>query len=181
MSQPYRSPSDIYPGLTYDDAAGAIEWLCRAFGFTKRFVVQGSGNRVEHSELSLGTGVVMVGSPQAADRRVSPKGLAGVAQGLSVFVADPDAHYKTAVAAGARVVRELRTEEYGGQGLHGPRPGGSPLVLWQLSARRVLGRLMHALSCAGFGKVHRLAGDIFARVRLLAPHGVQDRARSAIV
>jgi uncharacterized glyoxalase superfamily protein PhnB len=40
MSQPYRTPSDIHhPSLTYDDAPAAIEWLCRAFGFTKRFVV----------------------------------------------------------------------------------------------------------------------------------------------
>jgi uncharacterized glyoxalase superfamily protein PhnB len=116
MSQPYRSPSDIYPSLTYDDAAGAIDWLCRAFGFTKRFVVPGSGNRVEHSELSYGTGVVMIGSPKTEDRRVSPKALTGVAQALSVFVADPDAHYKVAIAAGARVVRELRTEEYGARG-----------------------------------------------------------------
>lgn len=116
MPSSYRSPSDIYPSLTYDDAPMAIDWLCRAFGFTKRFVVAGPGNRVEHSELSLGTGVVMVSSPKSDDRRVSPKQLPGVAQALSVFVADPDAHHEVAVAAGARVVRELRTEEYGARG-----------------------------------------------------------------
>ena len=116
MSQPYRSPSDIYPSLTYDDAPRAIEWLCRAFGFTKRLIVPGPGNRVEHSELSFGTGVVLISSPKTDDHRVSPKALAGVAQALSVFVADPDAHYEVAIAVGARVVRELRTEEYGARG-----------------------------------------------------------------
>ena len=116
MSQPYRSPSDIYPSLTYDDALAAIEWLCRAFGFTKRFVVPGPNSTVEHSELSLGTGVVMIGSPKPEDHRLSPKALAGVSQALSVFVEDPDANYKVALAAGARVVRELRTEEYGARG-----------------------------------------------------------------
>ena len=116
MSQPYRSPSDIYPSLTYDDAPRAIEWLCRAFGFAKRLIVPGPGNRVEHSELSFGTGVVLISSPKTDDHRVSPKALAGVAQALSVFVADPDAHYKVAIAVGARVVRELRTEEYGARG-----------------------------------------------------------------
>jgi uncharacterized glyoxalase superfamily protein PhnB len=116
MSQSYRSPSDIYPSLTYDDAPEAIEWLCRAFGFTKRFLVPGPDNRIEHSELSLGTGVVMISSPKTEDRRASPKTLGGVSQALSVYVADPDAHYQVAIGAGARVVREPRTEEHGARG-----------------------------------------------------------------
>jgi len=113
MPKPTYTPSDIHPSLTYDDAPAAIDWLCRAFGFTKRFVVSGPNNRIEHSELSLGTGVVMVSSPKPEDRRVSPRALAGSAQALSVFVADPDAHHKTAVAAGARIIRPLQDEEYG--------------------------------------------------------------------
>jgi uncharacterized glyoxalase superfamily protein PhnB len=124
MAEPYLTPSDIHPSLTYDDAPAAIEWLCRAFGFTKRFVVPGPDNRVEHSELSLGTGVVMISSPKPEDRRVSPKSLAGVAQGLSVFVADPDTHYKLALAAGAKLLRPLQTEEYGARGYMVADPEG---------------------------------------------------------
>lgn len=116
MASSYRSPSDIYPSLTYDDASAAIEWLCKAFGFTKRFVVPGPGNRVEHSELSIGTGVVMIGSAKPEEGRISPKGSPGLSQGLSVYVEDPDAHYKVAIAAGARLERELRTEDYGARG-----------------------------------------------------------------
>ena len=112
-----RTPSDIYPSLTYENAPEAIEWLCRAFGFTKRLVVPGPDNRVEHSELSLGTGVVMVSSPKPDDRRVSPKALSGAApHAMTAFVADPDAHYKVAIAAGAQVVRELVSENYGARG-----------------------------------------------------------------
>jgi uncharacterized glyoxalase superfamily protein PhnB len=124
MPQSYRSPSDIYPSLTYEDAPAAIDWLCRAFGFTKRFEVPGPAGRIEHSELSIGTGVVMIGSPKTDDNRVSPRALNGVAQALSVFVEDPDAHYSIAVAAGARVVRELRTEEYGARGYMALDPEG---------------------------------------------------------
>jgi uncharacterized glyoxalase superfamily protein PhnB len=115
MSNSYRSPSDIHPCLAYNDARGAIDWLCKAFGFTKRFVVDGANGTVEHSELSLGTGVVMVSSPKPG-RSVSPLTLGAFTQSLSVYVEDPDAHFKIAVAAGARVVRELRTEEYGARG-----------------------------------------------------------------
>ena len=103
-----RCPSDIHPRLTYDDAPAAIDWLCRAFGFTRRFVVPGPEDRVEHSELSLGTGVVMVSSPKPDDRRVSPRGLSGASQALSVYVEDPDVHYRTAVAAGAVLRRRRR-------------------------------------------------------------------------
>ncbi|MFN7725252.1 MAG: VOC family protein [Rubrivivax sp.] len=116
MSSSNRSPSDIYPSITYNDAQAAIDWLCKAFGFTRRFVVPGPNGRVEHSELSLGTSVVMVGSPKPELGRLSPIGLAGVCQALNVYVEDPDEHYRIAVAAGARVIRELRTEDYGARG-----------------------------------------------------------------
>jgi uncharacterized glyoxalase superfamily protein PhnB len=116
MAQTYRTPSDIHPSLTYDDAPAAIDWLCRAFGFTKRFVVPGPDNRVEHSELSLGTGVVMVSSPKPEAGRVGPKALSGHSQALSVYVADPDTHHKAAIEAGAKVVRPLQTEDYGARG-----------------------------------------------------------------
>jgi uncharacterized glyoxalase superfamily protein PhnB len=124
MPKPAYTPSDIHPSLTYDDAPAAIEWLCHAFGFTKRFVVSGPNDRVEHSELSIGTGVVMVSSPKPEDRRVSPRALAGSAQALSVFVPDPDAHHKRAVAAGARIIRPLQTEEYGARGYMAVDPEG---------------------------------------------------------
>lgn len=108
--------SDIHPCLTYDNAQAAIEWLCRVFGFTKRFVVPGPDGRVEHSELSLGTGVIMVSSPKPEDRRAGPRSLPAYSQALSVYVADPDLHYARAVEAGAQVIRPLRTEEYGARG-----------------------------------------------------------------
>ena len=133
MASTYRSPSDIYPSLTYDDAPAAIDWLCRAFGFTKRFVVPGPGGRVEHSELSLGTGVVMIGSPKPEYGWLSPKAAGGASQAISVCVDDPDAHHAIAVAAGAQVVRELRTEEYGARGYMARDPEGH---LWYFGTYR---------------------------------------------
>src|SRR5262249_44890700 len=50
----------ISPAIIYDDAAGAIDWLCRAFGFEVRIKVEGDKGRIEHSELVIGDGVVMV-------------------------------------------------------------------------------------------------------------------------
>lgn len=110
------APSDIYPSLTYDDALAAMDWLCRVFGFQRRFVVPGQGGRVEHAELSLGNGVVMVSSSLPEAGRVGQRQLAGRSSGLCVYVADPDGHHRAAVANGAQIVRPLQDEEYGARG-----------------------------------------------------------------
>jgi uncharacterized glyoxalase superfamily protein PhnB len=116
--------SNIYPGLTYDDPAAAIEWLCRAFGFEKRLVVPGPDGSVMHSELSYGPGVVMIGSPRPEHGRASPTQLGGVSQVLTVRVADPDAHCRRAVDAGATIVVGLRDAEYGSRGYLAKDPEG---------------------------------------------------------
>jgi uncharacterized glyoxalase superfamily protein PhnB len=116
MNSGYSTPSDIHPCLTYDDAPSAIEWLCRAFGFTKQLVVPGPNGTVVHSELSLGTGVVMVSSPKPEANRFGLGSGKSAAAALSVYVEDPDKHHAVAVAAGARVITPLRDEEYGARG-----------------------------------------------------------------
>jgi uncharacterized glyoxalase superfamily protein PhnB len=100
MTSSYRTSSDIYPSLTYDDAPAAIDWLCRAFGFTKRLVVPDSEGGVAHSELSHGEGVVMVSSAKPEYAR-EPGGARDVPRS-GVFVADRT-RISSARAAGARI------------------------------------------------------------------------------
>ncbi len=38
-----------------------IRWLCEAFGFELRLKVEGEGGSVDHSELTFGDGLIMVG------------------------------------------------------------------------------------------------------------------------
>ena len=102
----------------YDDPAAAIAWLCEAFGFEVRLKVEGDAGVIVHSELCFGEGLVMVGGtggkePWQALYR-SPKSIDGaVTQALAFFVDDVDAHHVRAVAAGAQVVREPITNDYG--------------------------------------------------------------------
>ncbi|HKY92663.1 MAG TPA: VOC family protein [Nevskiaceae bacterium] len=119
-----RTPSDIYPSVYYQDAPAAIEWLCRAFGFRKRLVVPGPDGGVAHSELSFGTGVIMVASEKKEFRAVSPRRDGTVTGGLSIYVEDPDAHFAAAKAAGAQITRELKDEEYGARGYMAEDPEG---------------------------------------------------------
>ena len=124
MADPAPTPGDMYPTLTYDDAPAAIEWLCRAFGFTMRLVVPGPDGTIKHSELSLGSGVIMVSSPKPEQGRISPRGLAGVSQAVCVRIADPDAHFARASRAGAKVLRALQDEDYGSRGYSVEDPEG---------------------------------------------------------
>lgn len=117
MNSPSDEASDtFYPSLTYADAYAAIDWLERAFGFRRRLVVPGPDGTVLHSELTFGTGVVMVSSPKSQQHRDALRGARDTAQALSVRVEDPDTLFAQATSAGAEVMRELRDEDYGSRG-----------------------------------------------------------------
>ena len=118
------TPAD-WPRLTssviYRDAAAAIEWLCRAFGFQVRLKIEGEGGRIEHSELTFGEGVIMVGQEggdtthrlwKAAMK--SPLSMGGsTSQSIMIYVDDAETHCARARAAGANIVEDLATHDYG--------------------------------------------------------------------
>jgi uncharacterized glyoxalase superfamily protein PhnB len=107
--------------LTYRDAAAAIDWLCTAFGFELRLKVEGEDGHIKHSELTYGEALVMVGQEGGGDPGYpwraamrSPLSLGGAnTQNLMLFVDDADAHCAHARAAGARIVEEPATHDYG--------------------------------------------------------------------
>ena len=121
---PEPTPSNLYPSLSYDDAAAAIEWLCDVLGFRKRLIVPGPDGTVVHSELSLGPGVVMVGSPRDDDGRSSPKRLGGVTAALSIQCDDPDAVFERVAKAGWEILHDLQEEDHDARGFMTRDPGG---------------------------------------------------------
>lgn len=104
-------PATVAPYLYYEDARAAVEWLCRAFGFEQAIVFEGEGGRVEHAELRLGDGTVMLGQP-GRDYR-SPNNRDGGTAGVHVYVDDVDAHFEQARAAGAVIHNEPTDQPYG--------------------------------------------------------------------
>jgi uncharacterized glyoxalase superfamily protein PhnB len=121
MTTPIKNgPSTIIPAMRYRNAPAAIEWLCQAFGFEKHLVVPGENGTIAHAELTLGNGMMMLGSVR--DNEFSklvkqPDQLDGVeTQCTYVVVKDADAHYGLAVATGAKIVREIEDASYGGRG-----------------------------------------------------------------
>ena len=98
----------------YEDASAAIDWLERAFGFQTRLKVEGAGNTIEHSELVYGDGVVMVESAGRRPVHITPRRHdGGNTQSLMVYVDDVDAHCAQARAAGATILQEPETKNYG--------------------------------------------------------------------
>jgi uncharacterized glyoxalase superfamily protein PhnB len=112
----------ISSAVFYEDPRAAIDWLCRVFGFEVRLLVEGEGGRVEHSELTYGDGLIMVGGagpayeerPGTGKVRKSPRMLGGAnTQCMMVFVDDADAHAARVKAQGGTVTVEPETHDYG--------------------------------------------------------------------
>lgn len=106
----------ISSSLYYEDPRAAIDWLCRAFGFEVRLLIDGEGGDVEHSELAFGEGLIMVGrsdKPRFPQRR-APSQIGGAnTQNMMIYVDDVEAHHQRARAAGAKIISGPETQDYG--------------------------------------------------------------------
>lgn len=112
-----NTPSSVIPAMRYRDANAAIDWLCTVLGFEKHAVYPGPNNTVGHAELTLGGGMIMLGSEKddAYGRGYKMPGELGDVETRSVYVVVKDANavYERARAAGGRIVRELQNTDYG--------------------------------------------------------------------
>jgi uncharacterized glyoxalase superfamily protein PhnB len=114
MKPPPKDWPRLSSALFYDDAAAAIDWLCRAFGFKVRLKVEGEGGAIVHSELELGGGLIMVSSTGRRPGFVSPRSIEGKnTQSLLAFVDDADAHCANARTSGAKILDEPAMHDYG--------------------------------------------------------------------
>jgi uncharacterized glyoxalase superfamily protein PhnB len=113
-----QTVATVIPALQYQDAPAAIDFLCRAFGFEKHAVYEGEGGSIAHAQLTLGNGMVMLGSAKETDYGellVRPRAAGGVTMSVYVIVEDADAHFARAKSAGAEITSEPVTKDYGGR------------------------------------------------------------------
>lgn len=110
----------ISSSVFYDDAHAAIDWLCRVCGFEVRVKVEGEDGTIVHSELTFADGMVMVGHAGGRQERKiplparSPRSVGGAnTQCLCIYLDDVDAHFARTKAAGARILDEPTTSDYG--------------------------------------------------------------------
>ena len=111
--------SPVIPTLRYHDAPKAIDWLVEAFGFERHLVVEGDEGRIDHAQLTYGSGMLMCGSHDdhgGYDDLVRTVQLVGAPTGgMYVVVDDVDAHAERAQAAGAEIVQPPEDQDYGGR------------------------------------------------------------------
>ena len=100
-------PPTVTPVLVYPDVRAAVAWLEAAFGFEERVRI-GAAHR---AQLRIGADGAVVVADDGGDR-VAPSGR-GCTHEIKVRVEDVDAAFARAVGAGARVVQEPTTYEYG--------------------------------------------------------------------
>ncbi len=110
------SRSTIMPAMRYRNAPAAIDWLCQVFGFARHAVYSNPDGTVAHAELTLGGGMIMLGSGKDDEYSKgfkSPIELGVETRGVYLVVPDADAVFAGAQAAGAVVVRPLNNTDYG--------------------------------------------------------------------
>ena len=112
--------STVVPCLRYRDAPAAIDWLARVFGFAKHLVVPDGKGGIAHAQLTLGGGMIMLGS--VADtpfgrHMKQPDEVGGVeTQSAYLVVADADVVHARVIEAGGKIVVAIKDEDYGGRG-----------------------------------------------------------------
>ena len=108
--------SSIIPSMRYRDAHAAIDWLCDVLGFESYLVVPDGTGGVAHAQLTLGNGMVMLGSERENDGSpvVAPTPTRTLTQSAYIVVEDIGSSYQRAIDAGANIVMELEEQEYGG-------------------------------------------------------------------
>lgn len=111
VSNPPPGYPRVAPYLMYEDPSAALDWLVEAFGFRERFRHIRPEGWVDHAELEVGDGLVMLGKPSADYR--SPQSLGGATSLVHVYVDDARAHCERARAAGAVIRAEPADKPYG--------------------------------------------------------------------
>jgi PhnB protein len=102
----------ITPYLLYEDVAGALKFLTKAFGFQKYGVpMSGPDGKLNHAAMKLGDDLIMMGYP--GPKYKNPKRLGQVTQNLYVNVDDVDKHFERAKKAGATILEEPQNTLYG--------------------------------------------------------------------
>ena len=119
--------------MRYKDAYAAIDWLCQVLGFELRLVVPDGEGGVAHAELTLGNGMIMLGSDQgnADDYVTAPAPDGRLTQNAYIVVSDIEDAYERVKDAGANIVSELEEQHYGGNLFSVRDPEGQ---LWHLGS-----------------------------------------------
>lgn len=127
-SIPKQTLCTVVPCMRYRDAPAAIAWLCDTFGFETQLVVPNEDGTIAHAQLSFGNSMIMLGSVFDTEygRLVKQPADIGhfVTQSTYLVVNNADLVYGRALEAGAKILLDIKDEDYGGRGFTCRDPEG---------------------------------------------------------
>jgi uncharacterized glyoxalase superfamily protein PhnB len=114
----------VIPMIAYEDGVAALEWLCKAFGFTEVIRMIGEDGSLAHGELETGGGIVMLATPsphyqgprrhrEHCDAARKWSTVPWVVDGVLVYVDNVASHCEQARHAGAKILSEPETGPHG--------------------------------------------------------------------
>ena len=102
----------VTPYLIVSGAARALDFYTQVFGATEIMRMPGP-NGIAHAEIRIGDSVVMLADESPDMGYKGPVALGGSPVSLMLYVADVDATFQRAVAAGAVQQRPVQDQFYG--------------------------------------------------------------------
>ena len=105
--------TEIIPYLFYREVPQALDFLARAFGFVEE--MRHATPTGMHAQMKLDGQRIMMGQGGADWGMLPPSDVARrtATAGIFIYIADVEAHYRRASAAGAEIVHPPRDEPYG--------------------------------------------------------------------
>src|SRR5215467_7211290 len=104
--------TQIIPYIFYRDVPAAIEWLARAFGFAEMMRTATPRGGM-HAQMALDGQQIMMGQGGKEWGMLSAHEAGAATQGVFIYLADVDAHYERARAAGAPIDKAPEDLPYG--------------------------------------------------------------------
>lgn len=105
--------TDVIPLIACSDIAAEHDFLITVLGLKSGGTELMPDGTVVHGEVQAGARRIWLHRASEADNLVPPAEQGSGAAGIVIHVADVDAHYERARAAGATILYEPRNEEYG--------------------------------------------------------------------
>src|SRR5262249_22178210 len=91
----------VTPGLTYNNAAAAIDLYKKAFGAVEHSRMAGPDGRIMHAEIQIGDSHLFL-SDEYPGMSAAPQPGALPSHAVYLYVEDVDATYKQAISAGCK-------------------------------------------------------------------------------
>lgn len=103
----------VTPYLVMKGAASALDFYKKAFGATELFRMADPSGLVRHAEIKIGDSPIMLADEAPEMGHRGPSTYGGTPVSILLYVADVDAVFNQAIAAGGKVTRPVKDEFYG--------------------------------------------------------------------